>query len=50
MSAVLEWAGTLGADKVVLKIMEGNDHAAALYRRHGFKDQGLKVRRVTAGR
>jgi ribosomal protein S18 acetylase RimI-like enzyme len=41
VEAVLEWAGATGRGSVFLQVMEGNEPAAALYRRHGFVDAGV---------
>ncbi|SFI71698.1 Acetyltransferase (GNAT) family protein [Amycolatopsis sacchari] len=38
--AVLRWAADQGARQVRLEVRETNTHAAALYRRHGFRPQG----------
>ncbi|MFP8962191.1 GNAT family N-acetyltransferase [Streptomyces nanhaiensis] len=38
--AVEGWARRAGARKLRLSVMPGNEHAAALYRRHGFEDLG----------
>ncbi len=40
VQAVLDWARAQGAASVALEVREGNAHAEALYRRHGFVDQG----------
>jgi ribosomal protein S18 acetylase RimI-like enzyme len=40
VDAVIAWAVDQGADRVVLSVAPHNDHAAALYRRHGFVDAG----------
>lgn len=40
VAAVERWAHTSGARELRLTVMEGNDRAAALYRRHGFVDSG----------
>ncbi len=34
------WARKAGARELRLSVMPGNEHAAALYRRHGFEDLG----------
>lgn len=39
IDAVLGWEVIEPARRVVLCVMEGNHHAAALYRRHGFVDE-----------
>ncbi len=41
IGAVLGWAATNHPGPVVLHVREGNAHAATLYRRHGFVDDGL---------
>jgi ribosomal protein S18 acetylase RimI-like enzyme len=40
LQAVERWARQLPADQLRLAVMEGNEAAAALYRRHGFEDTG----------
>lgn len=40
IEAVLGWEVVDRTGRVVLCVMEGNLHAAALYRRHGFVDVG----------
>jgi len=40
VDAVIGWEAVERSGRVVLCVMEGNDHAAALYRRHGFVDAG----------
>lgn len=40
VDAVLGWEVIQPTSRVVLCVMAGNDHAAALYRRHGFVDAG----------
>ena len=40
IEAVLGWPVIERPGRVVLCVMENNDHAAALYRRHGFVDAG----------
>jgi len=40
VEAVLGWPVIKRPGRVVLCVMENNDHAAALYRRHGFVDAG----------
>jgi ribosomal protein S18 acetylase RimI-like enzyme len=40
IDAVLGWEVAERAGRIGLCVMEGNDHAAALYRRHGFVDAG----------
>ena len=40
IEAVLSWAATVHAARVVLCVLYGNDHAAAVYRRHGFVETG----------
>lgn len=47
VEAVIAWSAERQARCVVLDVMEGNDHAIALYRRHRFEDQG-RVRSVSA--
>ncbi|MHB8177163.1 MAG: GNAT family N-acetyltransferase [Vulcanimicrobiaceae bacterium] len=41
VDAVIEWAAQQRAARVVLAVMESNEHAARLYRRHGFVDVGI---------
>ena len=38
--SVLDWAGDLGLSATELTVRDGNRHAFALYRRHGFVDAG----------
>lgn len=40
LGAVIAWARGAGAHEVMLSVADGNDAAAALYRRHGFRDTG----------
>jgi ribosomal protein S18 acetylase RimI-like enzyme len=40
IEAFLDWAVGLHPDRIQLRVMEGNERAAALYRRHGFVDAG----------
>jgi len=40
VQAVAQWAGQQGAAELRLTVAEGNDKAAALYRRNGFTDTG----------
>jgi len=42
--AVLDWAAGREARRVVLRVAEGNDRAAGLYRRHGFTGSELRQR------
>ena len=42
VDAVCERAGEAGATTVMLWVTEGNDRAAALYRRHGFGPTGIR--------
>lgn len=44
VDAVLGWEAIEPTGRVGLCVMEGNDHAAALYRRHGFGDAGVGQR------
>lgn len=41
VAAVVTLAGELGAARVALHVVEGNDAASGLYRRNGFVDHGL---------
>lgn len=41
--AVQEWAAEVGAHAVVLDVFETNVHAAALYRRNGFRGEGERL-------
>ena len=43
VAAVVDWARDQGALRMALGVMEGNDRAVALYRRHGFWDAGAIV-------
>jgi ribosomal protein S18 acetylase RimI-like enzyme len=36
VSAVLQWSTSQGKPRVILRVLRGNDRAAALYWRHGF--------------
>jgi ribosomal protein S18 acetylase RimI-like enzyme len=40
IDAVVQWAATWGAERIVLCVMEGNDAANVLYRRHRFVHTG----------
>jgi ribosomal protein S18 acetylase RimI-like enzyme len=40
VGAVVRWAKERGASRIALRVAEGNHHAMALYRRHGFADKG----------
>jgi ribosomal protein S18 acetylase RimI-like enzyme len=40
IAAVIEWARQRRAARVSLAVVESNEHAVALYRRHGFADIG----------
>ena len=40
VQAVAEWAGQQGAAVLRLTVAEGNERAAAMYRRNGFADTG----------
>lgn len=40
VEAVVDRAGAQGAERVALHVVEGNDAAGGLYRRHGFRDFG----------
>lgn len=40
VGAVIDWAAELGAARVALHVVEGNDAASRLYLRHGFVDHG----------
>jgi ribosomal protein S18 acetylase RimI-like enzyme len=40
IEAVLQWSVAVGLARVTLRVVEGNDHAVGLYRRHGFVDTG----------
>ncbi|MET0189657.1 MAG: GNAT family N-acetyltransferase [Pseudonocardia sediminis] len=40
VGAVVDWANEQGAFRVALHVVEGNDVASGLYRRHGFIDHG----------
>ncbi|MDT0448103.1 GNAT family N-acetyltransferase [Streptomyces hesseae] len=40
MGAVEQWAIGRGAERLRLAVMPGNEHALALYRRHGLRDTG----------
>ncbi|HEX4216202.1 MAG TPA: GNAT family N-acetyltransferase [Candidatus Dormibacteraeota bacterium] len=40
IEAVIAWAASLQPTRIQLEVREDNEHAAALYRRHGFADAG----------
>jgi len=40
VAAVVQWARGQRAVKIALAVFESNEHARALYRRHGFADAG----------
>jgi ribosomal protein S18 acetylase RimI-like enzyme len=40
VTAALDWARERKASGVALAVLEGNERALALYRRHGFVDAG----------
>jgi ribosomal protein S18 acetylase RimI-like enzyme len=40
VAAVIQWARQRPARSVSLAVVESNEHAVALYRRHGFTDAG----------
>jgi ribosomal protein S18 acetylase RimI-like enzyme len=40
IEALLQWSLAVGLARVTLRVMEGNEYAVALYRRHGFVDAG----------
>lgn len=50
VEAVLAWADGRGAVRVGLTVVEGNEPAERLYRRHGFVATGEVERRVRDGR
>jgi len=43
IGAVVGWAGSQSARRLVVRVMVGNTAAVALFRRHGFEDTGLVV-------
>lgn len=43
VNAVIEWARQQRASRISLAVFENNEHALALYRRHGFIDVGAIV-------
>jgi ribosomal protein S18 acetylase RimI-like enzyme len=43
VNAVIEWAREQQASRVALGVLEDNEHALPLYRRHGFIDAGDMV-------
>jgi ribosomal protein S18 acetylase RimI-like enzyme len=49
LQAVEEWARHLPADVLKLAVMEGNEAAAALYRRNGFEETGEPGRLMPDG-
>jgi GNAT superfamily N-acetyltransferase len=50
VNAVIEWAYEQRASRVTLGVLEGNERAAAFYRRHGFIPVGPSARIVTERR
>jgi ribosomal protein S18 acetylase RimI-like enzyme len=50
VNAVIEWAREQRASSVVLGVLEGNERAEALYRRHGFLPVGPELGTVTERR
>ncbi len=44
LAACLEWARAAGAPEIVLHVFPHNSAALALYRKHGFQEQGRIVR------
>jgi ribosomal protein S18 acetylase RimI-like enzyme len=50
VSAVIEWAREQQASRVALGVLEGNERAAAFYRRHGFIPVDANVGAVTEHR
>jgi GNAT superfamily N-acetyltransferase len=50
VNAVIEWASEQQASAVALGVLEGNERAAAFYRRHGFIPVGASVGTVTEQR
>lgn len=40
---IADWARTRGASVLRLDVTEGNEHATALYRRHGFRDTSTRT-------
>jgi len=50
LKAVIEWAREQEASRVALGVLEGNEHAAAFYHRHGFIPVGASVGTVTEHR
>jgi len=49
VDAVRGWAAERGADRIDLTVVEGNETAARLYRRHGFRATGASERRARDG-
>ena len=49
VAAVLDWATTLGSERVELHVLEGNAPAEALYVRHGFVRTGATIVRPRDG-
>jgi ribosomal protein S18 acetylase RimI-like enzyme len=50
VDAVIEWAREQQASRVALGVLEGNERAAAFYRRHGFITVGANVGTVAEHR
>lgn len=41
IQSVIQWAKERRARRLILDVVDGNRHAIALYRRHGFADEGF---------
>jgi GNAT superfamily N-acetyltransferase len=50
VSAVVAWAGSVGAQLVRLKVIQGNDRARRFYERMGFRSTGQEEIRQRDGR
>ena len=50
VGAILDFARRRGAERVALHVVEGNDPAGGLYRRHGFVDLGPVPGTAVGGR
>ena len=50
VTSVCDWAREMGAERVALHVVEGNDPASGLYLRHGFVDMGPVPGTAVGGR
>ena len=49
VDAVLDWANSVGADRIRLDVVQGNEAATRLYQRHGFRPTGHSTTRDRDG-